>query len=152
MRWEANNINTAEEMLHTIAHTDIVKDANRVLELDEQLHKRDNLGGVQIDDRSPSENTFDLEMPWNLDPETIAAICLKAVHADEGILTEGEEVAFFQFRDYLLLLRVAAKASRRDNEENHTFMLGSASRIITMLRSQRPPGSNDPAGETPVGS
>jgi hypothetical protein len=89
-------------------------------------------------------------MPRNLDPETIAEICLKAVHADEAILTEGEEVAFIQFRDYLSLLRMAAKASRRDNEENHTFMLGSASRIIPMLRSQRPPGFNDPDGETPV--
>jgi hypothetical protein len=151
VRWKANNINTAEEMLRTIAHTDIVTDANRVLELDEQVHKRDNFGGVQIDDRSPNENTFDLEMPRNLDPETIAEICLKAVHADEGILTEGEEVAFFQFRDYLLLLRVAVKASCRDNEENHTFVLGPVSKIITMLRSQRPPGFNDPTGETLVG-
>jgi hypothetical protein len=60
--------------LGTIAHTDIVQEADRALELDEHAHHHVNLAGVHIDENPPHAKTFHIEMPTNLDPETIAGI------------------------------------------------------------------------------
>jgi hypothetical protein len=67
-------------MTGTIAHTDIVQEGDRALELEEHVHHRVNLAGVHIDDTPPHAKTFHIEMLTNLDPETIAGICVKVVH------------------------------------------------------------------------
>jgi hypothetical protein len=43
VRCDANNLNTANEMTRTIAHTVIVQEADRALELEEHAHHRVNL-------------------------------------------------------------------------------------------------------------
>jgi hypothetical protein len=116
VRWDANNLNTANEMNGTIAHTDIVQEADRTLELEEHAHHRVNLAGAHINDNPPHAKRFHIEMPTNLDPKTIAGICVKIVHVQHGILSEDELVAFLQFRDYLRLVATAAAASRKSKE------------------------------------
>jgi hypothetical protein len=78
----------------TIAHTDIIQEADRALKLEEHAHHRVNLAGVHIDDTPPHAKTFYIEMSINLDPETIAGICVKIVHVQHGILSDNELIAF----------------------------------------------------------
>jgi hypothetical protein len=61
VRWDANNININNEMIGTIAHPDIVQEADRALELEE--HYRVNLAGVHIDENPPRAKTFHIQMP-----------------------------------------------------------------------------------------
>jgi ACT domain-containing protein len=63
VRWDANNINTVNEMIGSIAHTDIVQKADRVLELEEHACHGVNLAGVHIDENPPHAKTFHIEMP-----------------------------------------------------------------------------------------
>jgi hypothetical protein len=70
MRWNANNINTVNEMIGTITHTDIVQESDRALELEEHAHHHVNLAGVHIDEHPPHAKTFHIEIPANLDPES----------------------------------------------------------------------------------
>jgi hypothetical protein len=116
VRWDVNNINTVNERIETITHTDIVQEADRALELEEHAHHRVNLAGVHIDENPPHAKTFRIEMPTNLDPETIAGIRIKVVHIQHGILSDDELVAFLQVRDYLTLIATAAAASRTSKE------------------------------------
>jgi hypothetical protein len=116
VRWDANNINTDNEMIGTIAHTDIVQETDHALELEKHTHHRVNLAGVHIDENPPHAKTFHIPMPTNLDPETIAGIGIKVVHIQHGILSDDELVAFLQFRDYLTLTAVAAATSRTSKE------------------------------------
>jgi hypothetical protein len=88
VRWDANNLNTANEMTGTIAHTDIVQETDRTLELEEHAHHRVNLAGVHIEDTPPHAKAFHIEMPTNLDPETIAGICANVVHVQHGTIAE----------------------------------------------------------------
>jgi hypothetical protein len=81
-------------MTGTIAHTDIVQEADRMLDLEEHAHDRVNLARVHIDDTLPHAKTFHIEMPTNLDPDTIAEIRVKVVHVQYGILSDDELVAF----------------------------------------------------------
>jgi hypothetical protein len=78
---------------------------------------------------------YDIVMSNRVAPEIIAAICLKAVHAEAGVLTEQDQIAFLQFREYLGLLEQAADASWTRNEINTHFTLESGSRIIGLLTS-----------------
>jgi hypothetical protein len=94
MRWDADSINTINEIIRTIAHTDIVQEADCALELEEHAHHRVNLGEVQVDENPPHAKTFYIEMPTDLDPETIAGISIKVVHVQHGILSDDEFVAF----------------------------------------------------------
>jgi hypothetical protein len=119
VRWGANRINTANEMIGTIAHTDIAQEADRDLKLEEHAHHRVNLAGVHIDENPPHAKTFHIEMPTNLDPETIAGISIKVVHIQNGILSDDELVAFLQFRDYLTLIATTAAAGRTSKEIKH---------------------------------
>jgi hypothetical protein len=116
VRWDANNINTVSEMIGTIAHTDIVQDADRALELEEHARHRFNLAGVRIDENPPYAKTFYIEMPTNLDPETIAGMTIKVVHVQHSILSDDKLVAFLQFRDHLTLIATAGAASRTSKE------------------------------------
>jgi hypothetical protein len=77
MRWDANNINAVNEMIGTLAHTDLVQEADRALELEEHAHHRVILVGLHIDENPPHAKTFHIEMPTNLDHETIAGISIK---------------------------------------------------------------------------
>jgi hypothetical protein len=125
MRWDANNINTVNEMIGTIAHTDIVQEADRAVELEEHARHCVNQAGVQIDENPPHTKTFHIEMPTNLDPERIAGISIKVVHIQHGFLSNNELVAFLQFRDYLTLIATAAAASRTSKEIKQRFTCGS---------------------------
>jgi hypothetical protein len=126
-------------MIGTIAHTDIVPEADRALELEEHAHHRVNLAGVHIDENPPHAKIFHIEMPTNLDPETIAGISIKFVHIQHGILSDDEFVTFLQFRDYLALIATTAAASRTSKEIKQRFTCGSGSRIVSMLHVHHTP-------------
>jgi hypothetical protein len=139
-----NNIDTVNEMIGTIAHTDIVQEADRVLELEEHTHHRVNLAEVHIDENQPHTKTFYIQMPTNLNSETIAGISIKVVHIQHGILSDGELVAFLQFRDYLTLIATAAAASRTSKEIKQRFKSGSGSHIVSMLHAHHAPAADGP--------
>jgi hypothetical protein len=126
----------------TIAHTDIVQEADRALELEEHGHHRVNLAGVHIDDIPPHAKIFPIEMPTNLDRETIAGICIRVVHVQHGILSDDELVAFIQFRDYLTLVATAATASRTNKEIKQRFRSDSGSRIVSLLLADPAPAAD----------
>jgi hypothetical protein len=144
VKWDANNINTVNEMIGIMAHTDIVQEADRALELEEHAHHCVNLAGVHIDGNSPHAKTFHIEMPTNLDPETIAGISIKVVHIRHGILCDDELVAFLQFRDYLTLTVTAAAASWTSKEIKQRFTYGSGSRTVSMLHAHHAPAADGP--------
>jgi hypothetical protein len=129
----AHDINTCEEMMRTISHTDIVKEACHLLELEEVVPGRANLAGVHLDEQPNNVITYHLEMAGPIPGEVIAAICFKAVHSQAGVLRAEEQIAFLQFTAYLLLLKRAADASRTKNENNGRFTLGSGSQIIRLI-------------------
>jgi hypothetical protein len=133
VRMDAHDINTPDEMTRTIAHIDIVKEAYRVLELEEVVPGRANLTGVHLEAEPTNEIMYNIVTANRVASEIIAAICLKAVHAEAGVLTEEEQIAFLHFRAYLGLLKPAADASRTRNEINSHFTLGSGSQIIRLL-------------------
>jgi hypothetical protein len=143
VRWDVNNINTVNEMIETITHTDIVQEADRALELEEHAHRRVNLAGVHIEENSPHAKTFHIEMPPNRDPETIAGSSIKVVHIQHGILSDGELVAFLQFRDYLTLIATAAAASRTSKKIKQRFTCGSGSSIVSMLHAHHAPAADE---------
>jgi hypothetical protein len=89
-------------------------------------------------------NPFHIEMPANLDPETIAGICVKVVHVQHSLLSDDELVAFLQFRDYLTLVATAAAASRTTKEIKQRFRSGSGSQIVGLLLADRAPASDGP--------
>jgi hypothetical protein len=135
VRKDANDINTPDEMERTIAHTDIVKEAHRDLGIEEPVRKRVNVGGVHVDSRHPHAKVFEVEMPEGLDHARIAEICLKAVHAQHGLLSEEEQCGFLQVCEYLKALAHAAAASATDKEINHRIIAGSGGQIRTHLVS-----------------
>jgi hypothetical protein len=103
-----------------------------------------NMAGVHIDEDPPHAKIFHIEMPTNLDPETIAGISIKVVRIQHGILSDDELVAFLQFRDYLALIATAAAASRTSKEIKQRFTCGSGSRIVSMLHAHHAPASDGP--------
>jgi hypothetical protein len=135
MRMQCHDINTTTQMTSTIVHTDIVKEANRVLEVKQRVRGRANLAGVHIGDTPEDATAYHIEMANLIPPETIARICLQAVHAQDGSLTPDEIIAFLQFREYLCLLKKAADESQIANEINTRFIFGSASRIVRLITS-----------------
>jgi hypothetical protein len=128
-----HDINTPDEMTRIITHIDIIKETYRLLELEEVVPGRANHAGVHLGAEPTNKIMYDIVMANRVAPEIIAAICLKAVHAEAEVLTEEEQIAFFQFREYFGLLKPAADASRTKNEINSHFKLGSGSRIIRLL-------------------
>jgi hypothetical protein len=132
------------EMIGTIAHTDIVQETDRGLELEEHAHHRVNLAGVHIDENPPHPKTFHIKMITNLDAETIAVVSIKVVHIQHAILSDDELVAFLQFKDYLTLIATAAAASRTIKEIKQRFTHGSGSRIVNMLHVHQAPASYGP--------
>jgi hypothetical protein len=147
VRWDANNLNTANEMTGTIAHTNIAQEADGPVELEEHAHHRVNLAGVHIDDTRPHAKTFHIEMPTNLDPETIAGMWVKVAHVQHGILSDEKLVALLQFPDYLTLVATDAAASRTSKEIKQRFRSGSGSRIVSLLLADRAPASDGPDHE-----
>jgi hypothetical protein len=142
VRWDANNINTVNEMIGAIAHPGIVQEADRPLELEEQAHDRVNLAGVRIDNNPPHAKTFHIAMPTDLDHETIARIGIKVEHIQHGILSDDELVPFLQYRDYLTLISTAAATSRTSKEIKRRFPCGSGSRIASMLHAHHAPAAD----------
>jgi hypothetical protein len=142
VRWDANNINTVNEMIGTITHTDIIQEADRALELEEHDHHRAKLVGVHIDENPPHAKTFYIEMLTNLDPEAIAGISITVVHIQHGIPSDNGLVAFLQFRDYLTLIATAAAAGRTSKEIKQWFTCGSGSRIVSMFHTHHAPASD----------
>jgi hypothetical protein len=130
---DAPDINTPDEMTRTIPHIDIVKEVYRLFELEEVVPGQANLTGLRLEAEPTNEIMSDIVMANLVAPEIIAAICLKATHAEVSVLTEEEKIAFLQFREYLGLLKPAVDASRTRNEINSHSKLGSGSRIIRLL-------------------
>jgi hypothetical protein len=118
-----------------------------VLELEEHAHHRVNLAGVYIDDTPPHAKTFHIEMPTNLDRETIAGIRVKVVRVQHGILSDDELIEFLQFRDYLTLVTRTAAASRTTKEIKQRFRSSSGSRIVSLLLADRAPAADGPDRE-----
>jgi hypothetical protein len=141
---DVNNINTVNEIIGTIAHINIVQEADRALELEEHAHHRVNLAGVHIDENLPPAKTFHIEMPTNLDLEAIAGISIKVVHIQHSIRSDDELVTFLQFRDYPTLIATAATTSRTGKEIKQRFTCGSGSRIVSMLHAHHAPASDGP--------
>jgi hypothetical protein len=133
VRMDAHDVNTADEMERTIAHTHIVKEAQWHLGLEEHVHNRLNLAGVHIDSSAPPPITIEVGMPDNLTPDLIADICLHAVHVGPDGLAEDEALGFRNFVQYLRMLRHAAEVSARNREANHRHISGSGGQIRTHL-------------------
>jgi hypothetical protein len=137
LRMDVHDVNTPDEMERSIAHTDIVNDAYRDLGLAVKVRNRISVGGVRIGDTAPPAKTFHVGLPEDLTPSLIAGICLKAVHigpeAPPNLLTDEEEVLFWQFVQYLKDLVKAADASATNNEINQRFISGSGGKIRTHL-------------------
>jgi hypothetical protein len=130
---DVHDIHTCEEMMATISHTDVVKEASHLLELEEVVPGRANLAGVHLNEQSNNAITYHIEMADPIPPKVIAAICLKAVHSQADVLRAGKQIAFLQFTEYLLLLKRAADACRTKNEINGRFILGSGSRAVRLI-------------------
>jgi hypothetical protein len=123
VRMDSDDINISKEMTSTIAQTDTVKEAKRVLEREDSVPRRVNLAGVHVDDSTVA----------------VAKICLKARHTHEGALSSEEQVAFLQFREYLSLLKMAADMSRSRNEMNWPFAYSSGSWIVCLINAHPVP-------------
>jgi hypothetical protein len=136
VRMDAHDVNTPDEMERSIAHTDIVTDAYRDLGLVVKVRNRISVG-VRIGDTAPPAKIFDIKWPQGLTPDLIADICLKAVHmgpqAVSELLTDEDQVWFWQFVQILKDLTKAAEASATNNEINQRFISGSGSKIRTHL-------------------
>jgi hypothetical protein len=135
VRMDGHDVNTAEQMTKTIAHTDLVKEAMEKLELKDTVPGRVNLAGVRLGTDPPGKITYSVEMQNEMGPEQIALICLKAVHVVEGGLDVEEQIAFLQFRQYLTLLQRAADESRTNREINQRFGVSSGARIVHLIAS-----------------
>jgi hypothetical protein len=139
LRRDCNDINTPPEMENAIAHTDIVTTASYNLEVSPGIPGRASLAGVHIDDTMQDGVAYDIAMELPHTPETIAALCLKAVHAQEGSLTPDEQIAFLQFRQYLSFLKMAAENSRTNKEIDHGHASTSSTRTVHMIVSHGTP-------------
>jgi hypothetical protein len=142
VRMDSHDINTPKEMTNMIVHTDIVNEANRVLEIDQTVPGRSNLAGVHIDEQPPRGTVYDIAFADLLPSETIVSICLNAVHAAHDSLGPDEQVAFLQFRQYLTALQTAADHSCISNEINRRFIFGSESRIARLIISHGRAGAD----------
>jgi hypothetical protein len=131
VRMDAHDISTPDEMTRTIAHIDILKEAYQLLELEEVVSGRANLAGVQLEVEPTNEIVYDIMMA-NRTRDHCSGLP-QTVRAEAGVLTEEEQIAFLQFREYLGLLKSAADTIRTSNEINSHFKLGSGSRIIPLL-------------------
>jgi hypothetical protein len=137
VRMDAHDVNTPDEMERSIAHTDIVSDAYRDLGLAAKVRNRISVAGVRIGETAPHTKIFNIAWPENLTPNLLADICLKAVHmgpqAPPGLLTDEEQVWFWEFVQYLKDLTRAADASATNKEINQRFISGSGGKIQTYL-------------------
>jgi hypothetical protein len=106
MKQNTNDINTPDELEHTIAKTDIVSSPYLDPGISTKLRNRISLGGVRIGDSAPSTpKIIAIPSPEHLTPEVIADVCLKEVHVKPGgvsqFLSDEEEMWFCQFVQYL---------------------------------------------------
>jgi hypothetical protein len=139
VRWDSNDINTADQMLRTIAHTDLVTEARRNLGLEEEVHKRVNLGGVHYDDRYPSTKYHSINMPSDIDPEIIASICLSLAATYPECVSDFVRSCFQSFVEYLTVIGIAEKSSQRNVHGQERFICGSGSRIINAFHWHESP-------------
>jgi hypothetical protein len=107
-----------------------VKEAMQKLELEDDVHGRENLAGAHITAVLPPKQIYDIALDDPMDPEAIALILLNAVH---GGLSPEEQLGFDQFRDYLTLLERPARESRINREIDQKIIVGSGSRIVRLL-------------------
>jgi hypothetical protein len=150
VRWDSNDINTAEQMIRTIAHADIAREAGRDLGLEEQLRKRVNLGGVHYDDDDRRGMMHQIEIPRGLDPDIIATICLNLASGYPNLDSEFVRNGFHCFTKYLTALGVIERASQIRGESDQQFACGSGSRILSGFQWHESPIGNIPpvlAGE-----
>jgi hypothetical protein len=145
VRWDSGDINTSGQMLRTISQTDIVKEAERSLGVEENVRKRTNLAGVHYDDENPNTKILDIRLSVGLNPEAIAGICLDIVGVaspSEGHYTsEWVQVSFLRIVEYFKMIVRAERASQTSSEKDQHFICGSGSRIISGFAAHRPPVS-----------
>jgi hypothetical protein len=85
-------------MTRTISQTDIVKEADHILELEEVVPARVNFAGVHLDEQPNNAITYHIEMADPIPrPEVMAGIYLKAVHSQADVLRAEEQITFLQF-------------------------------------------------------
>jgi hypothetical protein len=132
VRMESREINTPKQMQVKIAHTDLVKEALRILEIADHVPGRANLGGVRLP-ATPDKFIYEIMMANGMQPKPIAEICLKAVHVREGTLGPEQQIAFLQFMDYSSLVQPAGDQSVTNSQMNQRIILGFGTRIVTLL-------------------
>jgi hypothetical protein len=130
VRMDCEDINTPEQMISTMAHTDVVKGAMKALELEDRVHGRENLAGVHLTPDSAKKTIYDIALTTPMEPEDIAKMLLNSVH---GKLTADEQLGFQQFRHYLELLETPARESVINREIDQRFIVGSGTRIVRLL-------------------
>jgi hypothetical protein len=141
VRLGVHEINTADQMIRKIAQTDVVREADWALGLEESIRSRVNLAGVRVGDPAADAGITHVEMPVGLEAGTIAKLCLKAAHTAQGALSEDDQVRYLQVQEYLKALDCAACRSRLRSETSHYLIATSASRIVTLLKSHSPRAS-----------
>jgi hypothetical protein len=134
VRKDSHDVNTPEQMESTIAHTDLVKEAMNILQLDEHVPGRANLAGVRLTDTTQEdESMYNIALGTEIAPERIAMSCLRAAQYPESELSAEDQLAYGEFRQFMLFLQKAADESRINTEIDQRFNVGSASRIINLI-------------------
>jgi hypothetical protein len=140
VRLGVHDINTADQMIRRIAQTELVREADWHLGLEDSIRARVNLAGVRIGDPATDTRITPVDMPLSLDARKVAMLCLKAVHTAEGILSEDEQLSYLRVQEYLRGLDSAARQSRLRTEVDHHFIATSSARIVTLLEAHSWPG------------
>jgi hypothetical protein len=135
-----HDVNTADQMIRRIAQTELVREADWHLGLEDSIRARVNLPGVRIGDPARDTLITPVDMPLSLEARKVAMLCLKAVHTAQRILSEDEQLGYLQVQEYLRGLDSAARRSRLRTEVDHHFIATSAARIVTLLEAHSWPG------------
>jgi hypothetical protein len=145
VRMDAHDVNTEDEMMRTIAHSDIVQAADWDLGVQETAQKRTNVAGAHIGDPNSDARIMQIDVPANLHPREAALACLKAVHAGEVPLSESEQIAYLRFVEYLKAVKKAEGQSCLRHEVHRHIITSSSARIVTRLIDKSPECSHPPS-------
>jgi hypothetical protein len=140
VRMGVHDVNTGDRMIRRIAQIDIIREADWNLGLGDSIRARVNLAGVRIGDPATDAVVAPVDVPLSLEACQVAIICLKAVDAAQGILSEDEQLGYLQVQGYLRGLDSAARRSRLRTEVNYHLISTSVARIVTILEVHSWPG------------
>jgi hypothetical protein len=123
-------------MESTIAHTDLVKEAISIMQLDERIPGRANLAGVRLSNTPQDEDSiYNIALGTGIGPLRIGMSLLKAAQYPERELGAEDGLADREFREFLLFLQKEADESRINSEIDQRFNVGSGSRIVHLITS-----------------